>query len=272
VIILGDSGINGWGNVDSETVSAYLTGSGATVNRKKLYAYNLAYIQPGITRDLLIADAALTYSPDLIICFVTLDGFSISKQDRLFEANQVRATRLTARFGLDDINARIYGHYPDAWWQHSIFVQRTAIYRWLTFQGYALQSPDFPSVVPVQMRESNPEHAAFTLDDPAFTPMPNATWIALSAMQQLGMFPVLFVNDPILIVPGAQVNYNEFYQRALYDQYDATFNRYCKDHNLWCLDLWNILSPEQFTDSPLHHTANGNAIIAARVLEDILGH
>ena len=100
-------------------------------------------------------------------------------------------------------------------------------------------------------------------------PLPNATWIALTAMQRLSAVPVLFVNDPILIVPGAQVNYNEFYQRALYDQYDETFNRYCKDRNLWCLDLWNILPPEEFTDSPLHHTANGNAIIAARVLEQL---
>ena len=58
-------------------------------------------------------------------------------------------------------------------------------------------------------------------------------------------------------------------KRPLYDQYDATFNRYCKDNNLWCLDLWNILPPDEFTDSPLHHTASGNAIIAAHVLEQI---
>jgi hypothetical protein len=198
-----------------------------------------------------------------------LEGFSITKPDRLFEANQVQATRLTARFGLDDVNARTYGHYGDNWWQRSIFVQRAAIYRWLAFQSYALQRADFLSVVPVQMRESNPEHAAFTLDDTSLMPMPNASWTALTAMQQLSTVPVLFVNDPILIVPGAQVNYDEFYQRALYDQYDATFDHYCKDHKLWCLDLWNVLPPEEYTDSPLHHTANGNAIIAARVLEQI---
>jgi hypothetical protein len=81
VVILGDSGINGWGNLDSETVSAYLVASGANVQGKTVYAYNLAFVEPGVTRDLLIADAALAYSPDLIICFVTLED-SVEKLGR----------------------------------------------------------------------------------------------------------------------------------------------------------------------------------------------
>src|SRR5712691_4727963 len=116
VVILGDSGVNGWGNADNETISAYLTASHANLYGKNIHAYNLAFVEPGVTRDLMIADAALAYSPDLIICFVTLEGFSITKPDRLFEANQARATRLTTRFGLNDINTNTFGHYGDNWW------------------------------------------------------------------------------------------------------------------------------------------------------------
>src|SRR5579871_5430328 len=43
VVVLGDSGINGWGNEDSQTVSGLLSASGYSIGGKHLRAYNLAF-------------------------------------------------------------------------------------------------------------------------------------------------------------------------------------------------------------------------------------
>jgi hypothetical protein len=106
-------------------------------------------------------------------------------------------------------------------------------------------------------------------DDPAYVPMPNPTWRNLTALRDLARIPTLIVNEPILIMPGATANYNALSGRELYDQYRATFYAFCVDNGLWCLDIWNALMPNDFSDSALHHTAHGNKIIAAAVLNEL---
>src|SRR5258708_22208638 len=156
VIVLGDSGINGWGNVDSQTISGMLTASGYRLGGKRLTTYNLAFLGPSAARDLLIADAALAYQPDLVIAFVTLESFQDKDTDLLIALNQPRMTRLTERFGLSDVNARTFGHSTDAWWQHSIFVERSMIYRWLQFQSMALQTSQLLGVTQTVIGEPIP--------------------------------------------------------------------------------------------------------------------
>src|SRR5258708_16998351 len=75
VIVLGDSGIHGWGNADSQTISGVLSASGIKLGGKRVTASNLAFLGPSTPRDLLIADAALLYQPDLAIAFMTLQQF-----------------------------------------------------------------------------------------------------------------------------------------------------------------------------------------------------
>src|SRR5262249_8276686 len=124
VVILGDSGINGWSVGDSKTVRSYITAANETANGKHIRAYNLAYLGPSITRDLVIADAALAYQPDLIVWFVTLLGFQNRDPDRLMALTQARLTRLVRQFSLKDVTALTFGHWVDNWWQHSILLRR----------------------------------------------------------------------------------------------------------------------------------------------------
>jgi hypothetical protein len=178
-------------------------------------------------------------------------------------------SRLTTRFGLDDINARAYGHFTDEWWQHSIFAERAAIYQWLRFQASALLRPNLIQATGITAYESIPAFPVLKADDPRYTPLPNATWTNLLALRELTDIPVLFINEPILVVPGSAVNYDAWYSRELYDLYRDTFNNFCQQHQLWCQDIWNVLPETDFSDTPLHHTANGNQKIVVYVVRQI---
>src|SRR5260221_9458331 len=270
VVVLGDSGINGWGVPDEQTISGYLTALGQNIRSRKGHAYNLAYIGPNVTRDFLIADAALAYQPDLILWFVTEDGFLNKTPDRLLEFNQPRLTQLTAQFQLSDLNARLYGHYQDVWWQRSLLAQRGDIYQWITFQTSALARADFLSVDFGAMQK-NPAQQ-YQLDDgqPTQLQMPSASWLPLTALGQLTNVPVLIVNEPIYSVSEPSSMYDALYDRSLYDKYRGVLASFCADNRLWCLDLWNSLPQMDFSDTPLHHTPMGNQTIASLVAREII--
>jgi hypothetical protein len=269
VIILGDSGIYGWGNADADTISGQLNVLGIKVAGKKLRAYNLAAPFLSTTRDLLIADAVSAYKPDMVVWFVTLQGFRNNDRNPLVELNAQRMTALTARFGLDDENARSYGHVTSTLWDRSLFGQRQVIYRWLKFQTYVFR-PDKPEptdhrAIDDRLSETPPSPEASS----NYMPMPNATWSPLLDMQPLLNVPVLIVNEPILIVPNNVANYDGYYGVALYDHYREAFRGFCADHQLWCLDIWNALPATAYTDTPLHHTASGNFTISESVALEI---
>lgn len=270
VLVLGDSGINGWSAIDSETISGYITASGQLAQGKHIRAYNLAFLGPSVTRDLVIADAALAYQPDMIVWFVTLQGFQNQNPDPLLALNQPRVTKLTSQFGLADINAVTNGHWIDTWWQHSILFRRKDIYRWLQYQSYALQPPALLKSDNTESTRPLPEQPILGNGEPAYMPMPNPVWASLPVLPKLTAIPVLIVNEPILIVPdtvpGTRANYDSFYGRAIYDTYRLTFAQYCHDQALHCLDLWDLVQAADYTDSPLHRSPAGNAAIAARVL------
>lgn len=265
IVILGDSGINGWGTPDDQTITGLLTRTSAPINGKRVIAYNLAFFGPSAMRDLIIADASLKYQPDLIVLFVTLIGFQNRNPDLLIAANLPRMTRLTQQFNLTDINAQTYGHYEDAWWQRSIFMQRTTLYRWVQFQAKAFEPHEMISVTNNAKIEPLPPTPVESSSGASYAPVLNPSWAALSAISHISTTPVLIVNEPILVMPStalnATINYDTFFGRAIYDQYRQKFNAYCVEHQLWCTDMWNALSPDDFTDSPLHHTAHGNQII-----------
>src|SRR4051812_598462 len=75
VVVLGESGIAGWGLEDRDMFTAQLTARNVHIDGKHLVAYNLAYPSPSVARDILILDAALRYQPDLVIWFVTPAAF-----------------------------------------------------------------------------------------------------------------------------------------------------------------------------------------------------
>jgi hypothetical protein len=283
VVLLGESGIAGWGVSDEKTLAVQLTAHGIELDGKKLVAYNLAYPQPGAARDLLIMDAAMAYDPDLILWFITpaaLDNapdiaganrvFYILNRDRL----QHLADQYPALLG-DWLNERV----PDLLDDPAPAERYIAIHDqdllpvWMNALFYPFIAPDLAVSNRRIGSEPVPDEAKYTLTSPGFAEMPNQTWNFLEAgclRASDGGANLLLINEPMLVSDHPE-NYNANYQRALYDAYRAELSTYAEAHHILYADLWDIIPSERFTDTPLHMDAEGYAILSAALEQALTG-
>jgi hypothetical protein len=87
-----------------------------------------------------------------------------------------------------------------------------------------------------------------------------------------GNLPVLLVNEPILRVsddPNSTLRYNHYYPRWIYDQYRDYLLAEAAAQSWWSLDMWDMFSPEYFTDTPLHLNPEGHRLLAERLAPEI---
>jgi hypothetical protein len=87
-----------------------------------------------------------------------------------------------------------------------------------------------------------------------------------------GEIPVLLVNEPVFIARGENhdLRYNSFYPRWAYDQYRDWMGEYASEKGWTYLDLWDLVAPEDFTDSAIHYSSEGVRTVVGR-LTDALG-
>lgn len=284
VVLLGESGIAGWGVADEDTLSGQLTGRRMVIDGRRLIAYNLAYPQPGAARDLLVLDAALAYDPDVIIWFVTPAALNndpeIIGANRVFYGlNERRLNHLVARHSvlLEEWYA---AHAPgllevEPLWQRYVAIDDQELLPiWLNTLFYPFFTPDLAISDRRIGLEPVPEDARYTEETPGFDPMPNEAWNLILAgclRADAEGSALLVVNEPMLIGYGSHSdeNYNSNYQRALYDRYRDTLTGFAEEYHLWYADLWNVVPAERFTDTPLHADAEGYTMLSAS-LEAIL--
>jgi len=92
----------------------------------------------------------------------------------------------------------------------------------------------------------------------------------LGAGQQLaGDTPLIFINEPILISDGenSDTRYNFFYPRWAYDQYRNLILEKSAENGWTYYDLWDIVPMDEFTNSAVHLTVDGEAILVEQVAE-----
>jgi hypothetical protein len=284
VLLLGESGVAGWGVRDEDTLAAQLTALGIQVEGKKLAAYNLAYPQPSVARDLLILDAAMAYQPDLVIWFLTPSSLDnapdiVGSNRVFFDLNRVRFEALIDRY--EPLLGEWYaGHGPQlltpepAWQEYVAIRDQELLPIWINTLFYPFIDPDLAVSDRRIGSESIPEEARYTDDHPGFETMPNETWQFLRAGCQHtleGGAQMLVVNEPMVIGsgPNSDVNYNMQYEQALYDRYHDVLGEFVAEYGIRYADLWEVIPAERFTDTPLHTDAEGFAILAA-ALEEVL--
>lgn len=284
VLLLGESGVAGWGVRDEDTLADQLTAMDIQIDGKKLTAYNLAYPQPSVARDLLILDAAMIYQPDLVIWFLTPS--SLDNTPDIVGSNRVFFDLNRARFeALIDYYNPLLGEWyaghgpqlltPEPTWQKYVAIRDQELFPiWLNTLFYPFIEPDLAVSDRRIGIEPIPEEARYTDDHPGFETMPNETWqfLRTGCRRALeGGAQMLVVNEPMVIGsgPNSDVNYNIQYERALYDRYHEALGEFIAECRIGYADLWDVIPAERFTDTPLHADAEGFAIFAT-ALENVL--
>jgi len=273
VILIGDSSV--WGTLltPEQTLAGQLNKESITACNKKVSAYNLGYPTISLTKDLMVLDQAMSYQPDMVVWLTTLEAFPADKQfaSPIAANNAERVRDLISRYNLSaDPNDPALVN-PSKW-EQTFVSQRRAISDLLRLQIYgALWS----STGVDQVYPENYERAQVDLeasdDFHQLSSLNNA--LALDVLKA-GMSvntSMLLVNEPMLISAGANsdIRYNFFYPRWAYDEYRSMLGDLAAANNWNYLDLWNLVPANEFTNSAIHLTPSGEALLANEIAEAI---
>ena len=280
IAVIGDSSIMGHGLTDDETFTSQLNARHLIIQGKQVISYNLAYPGPNAALQTAFLNLSLHYQPDLILWLITL--FTVS--------DSTAASNIAL---LDDVNRNainqvVVDYHMEHWQQihmieppfpaNLVAIRHSGmILTWIKALNYPYKTPnplksdDRVSMHPV------PQRAQMYLGSEGFEQMPNETWDFLGIGQQIADkagVPLLMINEPIYIGGGqySDINYDEFYQRAGYDQFRVVIADYVKQHHIWYDDIWNLVPPERFTDTDLHMDAAGYKIVVDHVIQVLTTH
>lgn len=275
VLMIGDSSTWGWFLENKDTVAGLLnakqlkTGDGRAVR-----VYNLGYPIMSLMKDVLILDKAMQYQPDLIVWPVTLESFPSAKQlsHPIVQNNAPAIRRLIERFDLratpDDANLA-----EPTLLQKTIVGQRRALADWFRLQAFGALwgASGIDQYIPAQyepaQRDLEADETFHDLQPPALQQGDLAFDVLDAGMKLAGDVPVLVVNEPILVSEGknSDIRYNFFYPRWAYDQYRKMLADHMAEAGANYIDLWDAVPEGEFTNSAVHVSPAGSAMIADRL-------
>lgn len=269
VLLIGDSSV--WGTLlkPEETLAGQLDAKAIPVCGKTAHVYNLGYPYISLMQELMILDEALQYQPDMVIWLITLESLPSDKQfgSPLVANNSERVRELIAKYELNaDPNDPTL--IQASTWDRTFVSRRRAVANLLRLQIYgALWAatgidqyyPESYERAQIDLEASEDFHKLKSLKNAL-------AWDVLDA----GMSAVpktIIVNEPILISNGRNndIRYNFFYPRWAYDEYRVLLNEFAAERNLPYLDLWDIAPIEEFTNSGVHLTPAGEALLADKI-------
>jgi hypothetical protein len=280
VILLGDSSIWGYTLQASDILSEQLNKMNLlTCAGKTVRVYDLAYPLPSFMRDLLILDQARQYQPDLVVWPVTMLTFLTNDSDRFFLAYQAdRVLQLTGTYHLM-VPAASHLHVS-GFWDRTILAQRSRIKVVSADQLYGLRweatdldievSPAIPLSNDVA---SDSFYYGYNSSSDLKALVKSFQFSSFDAGQKLaGKVPIYYFNEPIFISDGknSSVRYNKYYPRWAYDEYRTRIGQWMSQQDLPYDDFWNLVPASEFTDSPLHLTAEGENQLAEKLAPAIL--
>lgn len=278
VILLGDSNVWGWLLTNEQTLAAQLNQLGLqTAVGQQIVVYNLGYPILSLSKDLLLLDQAMAYHPDLIIWPVTLESFAPQKQldHPILQQNPGPMRALISQYDLAlDPNDPRFAQSNLG--QQTIIGQRRALADWLRLQqvGVAWAATGIDQAIPDDIPLRQSDYTAVTswqnYSQPTSLTRADLAFDVLAAGQKrAGNVPLLIINEPIFISSGqnSDLRYNLWYPRWAYDQYRQLLAAELDQRPY--LDLWDLLPADQFTDSPVHLTPQGTAVLAQKISQTL---
>ena len=272
VLLVGDSSV--WGSLlrNSETLSGQINSSNLTCNGKQVMAYNLGYPTLSVLKDLLIIDQSLKYNPDLIVWLFTLESFPIDNQisTPLIENNPEIAEYVIQKYNL--LNPDIRSIKRQNFWDKTIIGQRRNLADLIRLQLYGfmwaatgIDQMITDSFTPA-LRDFNNDSSFHGKQEHDFERGELALNILLDTATKIPV-PLVLINEPILISEGenSSIRYNYYYPRWAYDQYRTILSKNIQTNRLSYYDFWNIIPNEEFTNSAIHLTPEGEIKLASTI-------
>lgn len=280
VLVVGDSAT--WGILlrPAETTSGQLNALNLTTqDGRRIRFYNVAHPIMSLTKDLLLLEEARRYQPNMILWLNTLESFYRAEQlePPLVQANADRVRDLVARYGLalDTQALPMTGL-----WDRSFIAQRRQIADGWRLQAYGLAWATthvdqlYPSYTPRSNDfEADMSWKAFAAPTEADTLQTALAFDVITAAHTLmGDVPILLVNEPIYMADGqnSDLRYNVWYPQWAYDAFRDLYAAQAERGGWKYADLWNQVTPAQFTDSPVHLTADGTRQLVEALVPALL--
>jgi len=264
VIVLGDSSV--WGTLQEpeQTYSAQL--EKALLSKeisfdREIEVFNLGYPTHSVLKDLLILQYAKQYEPDLILWFITLESLIDVNQlnASLMGGNEDLVRELIAKY---DINIDFHEKEgPALIIENSLIGKRRDVAEWLKLQLYGIMwaatgiDQYYPKVFSLAERDMEPNTSYLTYSDQLQQNMLSID-VLEAGLKIADNAPIVFINEPILVTDGdnSEIRYNVNYPRQFYDQYRHLIKDLSKLRGWNYLDLWNLIQPEEFTNTAFHIT------------------
>lgn len=267
VILIGDSSTWGYLLSPSETLSAHLNALNlSTPDGKRITFYNLGYPVMSLTKDLLLLSRAMTYKPDLILWLVTLESFPKDKQlyPPLLQHNPQEVNALLQKTNLSPLLPTTSEPF-NAFLQCTFIAQRNQLAGIIRLQLYGFMwsatgiDQAIPASVPPRQEDLSDDLSFHSLHPPALQADDLSFDVISAAIRLAQPAPVILINEPMFISSGqnSQIRYNFYYPRWAYDHYRQHFAAFCNKMSLTCWDIWNLIPPDEFTNTAIHMTPNG---------------
>jgi len=279
VLVIGDSST--WGTLlrPEQTLAGNLDAAGLTLCGKSVRVYNLGYPTISLTKDLMVLDYAMRFQPDMLIWPLTLEAFPLDKQltSPIVGNNAGRVDDLTSKYSLpfdrnDPALVRL------TFWDRTLIGERRALADLFRLQMYGVLwsatriDQTYPTDYERAQTDFGTDTAFHGLKPPTLDPADLAFDVLEAGLKAAGKTPVLLINEPMLISRGknSDLHYNFFYPRWAYDQWRQMMLIKADDQGWNYYDLWNLLPADQFTNSAIHLTPEGEAELAGTVEKAIL--
>jgi hypothetical protein len=278
VFVVGDSSIWGTLLLPEETLTGQLNQRNLTVcDSRSVRVFNLGYPTLSLLKDLMIIDQIVDYSPDLVVWMVTLESFPADKQaaSPLVEHNSPRIRDLSS--DLLQVNfLKDFDYREASFWEQTLIGQRRSLADLIRLQLYGIPwaatgiDQVYPEYEPAQRDLANDQsYYDFTSDT---LDRETLSFDLLSAGALLvGAEQFVIINEPILISEGdnSDIRYNFYYPRWAYDQYRTLLSEEASLEDWNYFDFWNHVPEKEFTNSAIHMTPKGTAMLANK-LEGII--
>jgi hypothetical protein len=277
VVVIGDSSV--WGTLlrNDDTLTGLLNAADLTLDGRRARFYNVGYPTMSLAKDLLMLDHALNHEPDLILWPLTLESMPAEAQldAPILQRNPGAARALIAGTGLSSLAPDDARFVETSFLDRTIVGSRRALADLVRLQmfGTAWAGTGIDQVYPAYTPRANDLEADESwhgrTPETGLSSADLAFDILAAGAQLAGDVPVLFINEPIFRADGTEsdLRYNAWYPRWAYDDYRALLADVAAANGWPLLDLWDAVPPAEFTDSPVHLTPAGSALMAREVAQ-----